>query len=103
MNTKLGFLDQIVKYIVKVSFFDIFASINSYLALDLTNRSGQSSLGLTHVGLDKKRGCIKWVVQLMTLTRSFKSWIKTGLIRIFTREKKKNIYIYIYIYIYLYI
>ena len=44
----------------------------------------------------------KWVAQPMTLTRSFKGRVKTGLTRIFTHEKKKKkIYIYIYIYIYI--
>jgi hypothetical protein len=47
--------------------------------------SGQMSSG-------QKMGRPKWVVQPMTLTRSFKGRIKTGLTRIFTHENK---YIYI--------
>ena len=65
--------------------------------LDLANGSGQSGLGSTHTGLGqmgsgKKTGCPKWVAQPMTLTRSFKGRVKTGLTRIFIHE---NIYIYI--------
>jgi hypothetical protein len=58
--------------------------------LDLANGSGQPGLGPTHVGSDKKTGRPKWVTQPMTLTRSFKSRVKTGLTHIFTHEK--NIY-----------
>jgi hypothetical protein len=64
--------------------------------LDLANGSGQSGSDLTHagsgqIGSGQKTGRPKWIVQPMTLTRSFKGRIKTGLTRIFTHEK--NIYI----------
>jgi hypothetical protein len=76
--------------------------VRTAVYLDLANGSGQSGLGSTHassgqMGLSKKMGRPKWIAQLMTLTRSFKGRVKTGLTRIFTHEKKK-IYIYIYIY-----
>jgi hypothetical protein len=65
------------------------------LRLDLANGSGQSGSGSTHagsgqMGSGKKTGRPKWVVQPMTLTRSFKGRVKTGLTHIFTH---KNIYI----------
>ena len=74
---------------------------NISCSLDLANGSGQSGSGSTHVGSGqmrsgKKTGRSKWVAQPMTLTRSFKGWVKTELTRIFTHEKK-IIYIYIYI------
>jgi hypothetical protein len=55
------------------------------LAVDLANGSGQS--GSTHVGSGQKTDRPKWVAQPMTLTRSFKGRVKTGLTRIFTHEK----------------
>ena len=67
------------------------------MKLDLANGSGQSGSGLTHagsgqMGSGQKTGRVKWVAQPMTLTRSFKGQVKTGLTRIFIHEK---IYIYI--------
>ena len=57
--------------------------------LDLANGSGQSGSGSgsTHAGSGQKTGRPKWVAQPMTLTRSFKGQVKTGLTRIFTHEK----------------
>jgi hypothetical protein len=60
--------------------------------IDLANGSGQSGSGSTHagsgqMGSGKKTGRPKWVAQPMTLTRSFKGRVKTGLTRIFTHEK----------------
>jgi hypothetical protein len=70
----------------------LFSLIKLAISLDLANGSGQSSSGSTHassgqMGSGKKTGRPKWVVQPMTLTRSFKGWVKTGLTRIFTHEK----------------
>ena len=59
--------------------------------LDLANGSGQSGSGSTHAGSGQKTGRPKWVAHPITLTRSFKGQVKTGLTRIFIHEK---IYIY---------
>jgi hypothetical protein len=65
--------------------------------VDLANELGQSGSGSTHAGSDKmglgkKTGHPNWIAQPMSLTRSFKGRVKTGLTRSFTHER---IYIYI--------